>query len=128
MESNERKPRKESDAEVALWERIKDGAMFESVGSIELLKVPVGAFRAWCLTVIMQYTDWLTASSDVETKALWAAAQKYLDTEEEEFALEIQTLPEVTQVEKNRAHNATVLARDKLAALLADEGDNRRER
>jgi len=51
-----------------------------------------------------------------------AAAGEYLDAEDKEFGLEIQTEPKVTQPEKNKAHNSVVLARDALVALVRCEG------
>jgi len=79
---NERESRKPTDAEVALWSRILDGMLVDDKGFVSSHKA---AFRAWCLTVIMQYTDWLTAPAegDVEVAKnlanyLWNYAEELL--------------------------------------------------
>ena len=70
---NERESRKPTDAEVALWSRILDGMLVDDKGFVSSHKA---AFRAWCLTVIMQYTDWLTAPAEGDVEAAEAVFRK----------------------------------------------------
>jgi len=63
--NNEREP---TDAEVALFNRIVDGMMLKP-GPVNELSCPKAAFRAWCLTVIEEYTDWLLAPAAADRDA-----------------------------------------------------------
>ena len=63
--NNEREP---TDAEVALFDRIVDGMMLKP-GPVNELSCPKAAFRAWCLTVIEEYTDWLLAPAAADRDA-----------------------------------------------------------
>ena len=48
--------RKPTDAELALYEQIKSGMMFNG-GLLKIVSCPLPAFRALTLTAIMAYTD-----------------------------------------------------------------------
>ena len=63
--NNEREP---TDAEIALFDRIVDGMMLKP-GPVNELSCPKAAFRAWCLTVIEEYTDWLLAPAAADRDA-----------------------------------------------------------
>ena len=63
MENNERNDREPTKAEVGLWERILDGMLVDDEDFVSAARA---AFQAWCLTVIMQYTDWLCAKVTIK--------------------------------------------------------------
>ena len=98
---NEREKREPTNAEVALWGRIVDGMML-SEGPLEVLSCPKAAFRAWVLTVIMQYTDWLRPEPTADDReAAEKIANEWTDTCPSMLAAEIAAA--LSAVRGNRA-------------------------